>query len=55
MYGSEQKNADTDNRTTQRPLNAYQRELIARTGRCQDCGKRGELTGHQDCQFPQDH
>ena len=22
---------------------------------CADCGKRGERTGHQDCQFPQDH
>ena len=24
-------------------------------GVCSDCGKPGERTGHQDCQFPQDH
>lgn len=23
--------------------------------RCADCGKRGERTGHQDCQFPENH
>lgn len=22
---------------------------------CADCGAEGELTGHQDCQFPGDH
>lgn len=21
---------------------------------CADCGKHGEMTGHQDCQYPQD-
>lgn len=25
-----------------------------RTIRCADCGKEG-YTGHQDCQYPQDH
>ena len=22
---------------------------------CADCGRDGERTGHQDCQYPQDH
>ena len=22
--------------------------------RCSDCGKAGEIKGHQDCQYPQD-
>lgn len=30
-------------------------EVRNRAQRCADCGKRGERTGHQDCQFPQDH
>jgi DNA-directed RNA polymerase subunit M/transcription elongation factor TFIIS len=25
------------------------------TMKCHDCGKRGVRTGHQDCQYPQDH
>jgi len=34
--------------------------LLGRTARripehCADCGKSGERTGHQDCQFPGDH
>lgn len=24
-------------------------------GRCSDCGEVGERTGHQTCQYPQDH
>lgn len=23
--------------------------------RCADCGEYGELTGHMECQYPQDH
>ena len=23
--------------------------------RCPDCGKEGEIVGHQDCQYPKDH
>ncbi len=25
------------------------------TGRCPDCGKKGETAGHQDCPYPQNH
>jgi hypothetical protein len=30
-------------------------EPVKKVERCADCGKHGERTGHQDCQYPQDH
>lgn len=29
--------------------------LASPVTRCQDCGEEGERTGHQTCQYPQNH
>ena len=44
----------TEMRKTNEGVNAAIRDIVSAM-RCADCGKTGERTGHQDCQFPQDH
>jgi hypothetical protein len=36
------------------PLAGWKKQ-IKKVPKCADCGEPGAMTGHQECQYPQDH
>jgi hypothetical protein len=44
-----------DGKEMERPIAPVMIVEVSKKVRCADCGEYGKMTGHQDCQYPQDH